>query len=357
MQTDKAIYKPGDNVKFRVFVLDANTKPYQYGEMKVLLIHEANGRNVVAARSSNLNKMGFFESFFTIADTDNLGKWGLEVKVDDDKPQSLHSIEVSDYQLPPFEVFIEPTASQLILSYGSITAVVFAKYSFGSGMKHVKGSAVVTATTYDPTNRKPGDNAITPGKQLVSETKRLEDFKTKASVEFSMRDLSIKGGWNSLEKTIVKLEAKFEDRLTRKTVTAETFVTVYKTMTYSIETLSNEHFTPGQPYKLKIKVRTVDGSLLQNSNIQLEVLQSIYTNRCKPSSYKKNLKNELSRMEIQLDSGVGEHTIIPKNQTFSITLRISFDGAVKIQKVFSSQIPTKSNENLQLTVETKRFEL
>lgn len=37
IQTDKAMYKPGDKVKFRVLVLDSNTNPITVTNMKVFI--------------------------------------------------------------------------------------------------------------------------------------------------------------------------------------------------------------------------------------------------------------------------------------------------------------------------------
>ena len=122
----------------------------------------------------------------------------------------------------------------------------------------MKGTATLTATVYDPKNI---DNPI--------KTKSRElDVAKKKNFKFSFKELQIDGRRNA---TVVKLEAVFKDSLTRKQIVASEFVTVHKHRNYTIEITSDKKvITPGQKFKIMIKVKDFDGSMMNINKQRLD---------------------------------------------------------------------------------------
>lgn len=138
IQTDKAVYKPGDTVRFRVLVLDANTKPLQ--KINTIKVHITDGKNnrIKQWKDANLVK-GVFESELQLSSAPVLGNWKINVETLGTKKDQV--FEVDEYVLPKYEVTVE-SPGITTLKDGKVKAIVRAKYTYG---KPVKGEATVSA--------------------------------------------------------------------------------------------------------------------------------------------------------------------------------------------------------------------
>uniref|UniRef100_A0A182T997 TEP1-F n=1 Tax=Anopheles maculatus TaxID=74869 RepID=A0A182T997_9DIPT len=80
VQTDKSIYKPGDTVRFRVLVLDPNTKPLPKADSISVHINDAKANRIKQWKEGKLVK-GVFESELTLSTAPVLGAWTINVNV------------------------------------------------------------------------------------------------------------------------------------------------------------------------------------------------------------------------------------------------------------------------------------
>lgn len=104
VQTDKALYKPGDMIRFRVLVLDPNTKPVQVNGG--LQIHMLDGNaNRVKQWSNATVYRGVHTGELQLSEYPVLGKWTLVVELLGQTKKK--TLEVAEYVLPRFEVSIE----------------------------------------------------------------------------------------------------------------------------------------------------------------------------------------------------------------------------------------------------------
>lgn len=341
IQTDKAIYKPGDNVQFRILVLDAEMLPYQYEKLSVAFTDGSKQKVTERIYYFSNNSIGFIEDSLQLSNELTFGKWGIHVLAEG--KLTRQNFEVLDYQLPQFEVFVEPNKRNFLLSDNRITVKVYAKYTFGSGQKTVAGKIAVVATTYDPKD-------LT--KPLTVSTKPASNFNT-FGFEFQ-RDLRING---YLNQTIVQLEATFEDQLTKRTASAKSFVTIHKTEIFSFEFLAEKEFlTPGQPYKVKALIKDFDGSMVKgNKQVLFRILVQSPNKKCLADNSRNNLKiTEQSSKEVKMNNGIAELVVqVPENAE-TLAIGVQYKGSYQVHKVF--RMPTKSMENLELTMLKKRFD-
>lgn len=123
IQTDKALYKPGDTLKFRVLVLDSNTKPID--RSGGLHIRVLDGRSNVIKRWTNatLHSGVFFEDL-QLSDYPVLGKWAIEVEMMGETIR--RTFEVAEFVLTKFEVLIE-TEKNVLYKNGKIMAIIGAR--------------------------------------------------------------------------------------------------------------------------------------------------------------------------------------------------------------------------------------
>lgn len=81
LQTDKAMYKPGDTVRFRVLVLDRNMKPVVAGSSMRLYICDGAGNRVKQWNDVCLDSSGVFEAELPLSTEPVLGEWKINVEV------------------------------------------------------------------------------------------------------------------------------------------------------------------------------------------------------------------------------------------------------------------------------------
>jgi Macroglobulin domain MG3/MG2 domain len=242
VQTDKSVYKPADNVQFRVFVLDAETKPIDTSKVEIYITDGADNR-VKQYDNPKFHK-GVFQGELQLSDLPVMGTWHINVKVNG-ADETKKSFDVAEYVLPKFEVTIDanPDANY---KEGKIRATVKAKYTFG---KVAKGNATVTAQL---------DRGYYYWRGHEEQEKKVSksvDVDGKKIVEFDIEELGIESkGW---EQT-VKLVATFTEGLSGKEANATTKVTIHETPHKIQLSKSNDKFKPGLPYKITASVRYHD---------------------------------------------------------------------------------------------------
>ncbi|XP_058450670.1 thioester-containing protein 1 allele R1-like isoform X2 [Malaya genurostris] len=256
VQTDKAIYKPGDNVRFRVLVLDPNTKPLPKVDSVKVHITDGNSNRIKQWTDAKLVK-GVFESDLQLSSAPVLGRWLINVEaLGTTKAQEF---EVDEYVLPKFEVSVESPGITTFKD-GKVKAIVRAKYTYG---KPVKGEATISAY---PDFR---FHYIQPFERDVV-TRKTVPIDGKGSVEFDLRDeIKLEGEYT---REIV-IEAVVEEELTGRKQNSSSKVTIYDRRIKMELVKSSDKFKPGLPYTAWIKASFQDGTPVQDTQNQIEVTQ------------------------------------------------------------------------------------
>lgn len=83
LQTDKPVYNPGDILKFRVVVVDVDTRPVTSIKTVAVSLEDSEENSIRKWPFARLYN-GVFESVVQLSSSPPLGKWKLTVKATDD---------------------------------------------------------------------------------------------------------------------------------------------------------------------------------------------------------------------------------------------------------------------------------
>ncbi|XP_078085518.1 CD109 antigen [Mustelus asterias] len=136
IQTDKAMYKPGQTVRIRAICIYPDLKPF-LGKISVII--RSPRRSVIQQWMDLETTLGVVSKEFLLSPNSLLGNWYIQVKsngVLKEKP-----FTVAEYVVSRFEVSINTSSVYLPLDHMNITGTVTGRYLYG---KPVKGNVVVT---------------------------------------------------------------------------------------------------------------------------------------------------------------------------------------------------------------------
>ena len=139
METDKPIYKPGQNMHIRVLMLDPELKPLS--ENVTVEVQDAKGIKVFKQQATT-GDFGMAELGMPLSTQPNLGVWKLTA-ISGDQTTQL-DVRVEEYVLPKYEVTAK-TAKDWVLANEPVKGTVSAEYSFG---KPVRGRVDIVASRY-----------------------------------------------------------------------------------------------------------------------------------------------------------------------------------------------------------------
>ncbi|XP_054425606.1 CD109 antigen [Pteronotus mesoamericanus] len=135
IQTDKPLYKPKEEVKFRIVTLFSDFKPYKTS-LNILIKDPRS--NLIQQWLSEKSDLGVVSKTFQLSSHPILGDWSIQVQVNDQTHYQL--FQVSEYVLPKFEVALQ-TPLYCSLNSKSLNGTVTAKYTYG---KPVRGDVTLT---------------------------------------------------------------------------------------------------------------------------------------------------------------------------------------------------------------------
>ncbi|KAM5256508.1 CD109 antigen [Ctenodactylus gundi] len=135
IQTDKAVYKPGQEVKFRVITLLPDFKPY---ETSLDILIKDPKSNLIQQWLSQKTDRGVISKTFQLSSHPIFDDWSIQVQVNG---QTFYqSFQVSEYVLPKFEVALQ-IPLYFSLNSERLNGTISAKYTYG---KPVKGDVILT---------------------------------------------------------------------------------------------------------------------------------------------------------------------------------------------------------------------
>ena len=139
LETDKPVYKPGQDVHIRALRLGPELKPLP-GEVTVE-IQDAKG-NKVYREEALTDDFGMASLTMPLSAEPNLGVWKLTAHSGDQTSQT--DVRVERYVLPKYEVAVD-VPREWVLAGDGVTGSVSAEYSFG---KPVRGEVKIVASRY-----------------------------------------------------------------------------------------------------------------------------------------------------------------------------------------------------------------
>jgi CD109 antigen len=245
IETDRAIFKPGDVMRYRVLVVDSDTKPINVTNGLTMSIFDSTN-NLVHLRTQLSAKNGVFAGNFETKVDDVLGIWEIEAQYKNQRVRK--SVECSDQEVPNFQVIIK--TSQKVGNL--ITVAVEAQYLFG---KPVRGVATVSAIPILGVLNKSWARTAAP----VSKTLGIDGSIT---VNFTLP--------NNLSFNSVLIEASVLNVATDVYVNATDKMIVSDTTEsdFEISVHSFDFYLPGLPYTINVTVASKSGRPLSNRLVE-----------------------------------------------------------------------------------------
>uniref|UniRef100_A0A673IY24 Complement C4-like n=1 Tax=Sinocyclocheilus rhinocerous TaxID=307959 RepID=A0A673IY24_9TELE len=245
IQTDKPIYNPGENFKYRIFTLDNFMIPIK-DEIHVQII---NCKGFIVYNHILISDQ-ILEKNYHYTRSRAVSKWKIIASYHK-YPESTTSLEfeVKEYVLPTFEVTIEAPQPYHILKSKSFPFNISARYTYGKG---VNGIAYIRFGLID----EKGNKIYLPGTEKQIAVKiRTEDLKTASenNTQGHIEGYYLYIAVSVLEKASGNLEEAESSSV--KIVTSPYVVDLSKTKTY---------FTPGGVFSVLATANYPDGNRVPN---------------------------------------------------------------------------------------------
>ncbi|KAL3843041.1 hypothetical protein ACJMK2_020998 [Sinanodonta woodiana] len=264
IQTDKALYKPGQLVQYRVFAVDPGLKP----KSVILNIEIFDSKGNKLSETNDVQNIFGTAGSFQLSDISVQGSWRITAKVKGTQIHESHYFEVEEYIIPKFEVTV------LLQSYGtpdmsSLSGMVRARYTFG---KPVQGVCLLRVERKYP-------------RSFYDPAAIHTAFNFHGEGSFSIPMSVVKRLSRDFERASFRVIANVTETLTGITESGDASIIFHseRRMTYP-ETVDvefapymKESFKPGFPYHVAIKVTEQYGRPLINPNESLKIEVTYFT--------------------------------------------------------------------------------
>lgn len=275
VQMDKAIYKPSDDVKFRVITMDENLIPKKDNNINVTLVNPFGNHLGSKTDISEVNKLGLFNETFTLPSNPPEGKWGLFVAVG--KANTTKSFTVQKYTLPFYEMKVY-TRPKISIRDIELTVDVEAIYSFGG---HVTGDARVT---------------ISSPNSCVSKNETIKNRKT---FTFSIKD-DLKIHTVSNHFMDLNVSVTFTDQMQLKTLNKSVMVNLFPKPICKIHLVNTTNYFEKAPFSFSIMVEDFDGNIVESNTSPVRAKFSNFGTNCQNNVLVDTLiKNSTASFKIQ----------------------------------------------------------
>ncbi|XP_067397053.1 alpha-2-macroglobulin-like protein 1 [Emydura macquarii macquarii] len=293
VQTDKAVYKPGQTVKFRIVRLDKDFVPSSR-KLPLVTLQDPSGNRIAQWRDVT-PQQGIVDLSLPLSAEPALGTYAIEAE------GRRHSFSVEEYVLPVFEVTIELPPVVTVLDE-TISLRVCGRYTYGKPvLGRVQASLCREPDSYYwvDSDTDPNENLCI---ELTGQTERNGCFSKEVGT--APFNLTRSGYMMSLqaEASLVEEGTGMELNGTKSC----TIVSEIATMSFEE---ADTRYKTGIPYTGKMFLRATDGSGLKNEKLQLFV------------SYGDVRKNQTFLTD---DSGRASFELDTSGWTWTVTLMGKF---------------------------------
>ncbi|KAK7480804.1 hypothetical protein BaRGS_00027970, partial [Batillaria attramentaria] len=339
VQTDKAIYKPGQMVHYRVFAVYPDLQMYD-GNFWIE-IKDPNG-NKIQHMSDVASREGVVEGSLGLADQPVFGDWVITVQIQTATRFDTYSksFTVNEYQLPRFEVVVD-MPSYALTTDENIQGSVKATYTFG---QPVKGKVELHVS------RNQGLDSC------GNEPRHMElSFDIDGEAKFSVPKTDISRVASVYSGSQIKVTAFVKEELTDVRLEGSTVVT-FRSTPYKVRILDNTPsvFKPGLPYSVFAQVSMQDDSPVPTSSTTLTMVTTAHYSIPSDNSFLYSTGTfagtyalPIQDVDVPPNGVVKIDLSIPANAT-SLDVTVDYKGVTdykSISKMFSS-----SNTYLQLSL-------
>lgn len=302
IQTDKPLYKPGQDVKFRILVTDRYLRPLAGNPQLVeVYVEDPSGSRIAQWKNVSVTE-GIRQFEFSLSDETHLGSWKITLVQKDNRIESQY-FTVEEYVIPKFEVEMKPP-SFVMSDVETIPVEVCARYTYG---KPVQGTVTINCSLES--------YSWSSEKFPVMEYQDKIDGCLTYNVNVSLIDREFHYTYRRIQViaevtedgTGVKRNGSVDIQRTQNPLTLEFLDDEYR-----------QYFKPGIPYRKKIKATKPDNTPALDETIEIcatisrqRVLQEWWAQR--KVKYCKNFTTD--------EEGIVEFQVPPqKTDTISLYL-------------------------------------
>ncbi|XP_076182302.1 CD109 antigen isoform X2 [Ptiloglossa arizonensis] len=328
IQTDRAIYKPGNKVMFRCILLNSRLRP-TLARLIDIYIADGKGNRIKQWIRPPVTR-GIFNGEIELSESPVLGTWKITANIGDQTFEK--NFEVAEYVLPNFEVTID-APKHFTFKDSKITATIHAKYTYG---KPVKGEVTVTAypdifsgviqPIYQQPVRKvlPIDGKVTVDFDILSELKLTDDYERPVMIDVAV-----------------------EESLTGRRQNTSMQITLHK-YKYTMDLIkTSEYYKPSLKYTVFIKLTYHDGSPVRDKKNPVMIMYGYTYNQSAYTSITGMLD----------DNGMVQLDFYPPRSKDNISLPLTIEAQyLNLHEWFPStnQAMSLNNEYIQVILKTEK---
>nr|XP_021402626.1 alpha-2-macroglobulin-like protein 1 isoform X2 [Lonchura striata domestica] len=249
IQTDKAVYKPGQEVKFRVVSLDKDLTP-SLQKLPLVFLKDPSGNRIAQWRELS-PRQGIVDLSLPLASEPTLGTYTISVE------GKSHSFSVEEYVLPKFEVTIH-LPSALWEQDEKFPVEICGRYTYG---KPVQGKVQADLCLSQKPWPRHGEKTCT---QVTRQTEKNGCFSTEVSLA-ALQKMAL-----SFRKELEVEASLVEDGTGLEMKSTKSCKVFPRTVTVTFE--NPDHvYKQGLPYTGTIWLQRADGSGLPQRQVLLSV--------------------------------------------------------------------------------------
>jgi CD109 antigen len=231
MQLEKAIYSPGQTVRFRLFAIDSLTNAVSPSDACSITVRDSNYNTIENYVDLKFVK-GKYENTLALGERAPEGIWQVVTVCGNE--QIYEEFEVAEYKLPAFSVSLN-VPTQTPFSNGKVPVQVTAVYSFGT---KVDGTAKFSLSRW--------------GEPILTRDITITNGEASFELEVKQDLNAYPDSWNSFEYSV-----EVTDSTLNQKVSVEGYFQVvpYK---FTIQMTGSNVLTPGSSYSYSVLVKTDD---------------------------------------------------------------------------------------------------
>ena len=264
--TDRPVYRPGDNVQYRMILRRKGERGYAMPEVKQVPIEIHDGEdNVVQRANLSVSSLGTVHGEFKIPPAAPLGYYSIQYRADE---EDFHTggFQVEEYKKPEYEVKVTSTEKR-VLQGQPITALIDARYYFGEPVANAKLTYVVHQSRYwppyyeIPDEEERGPDDYYSGEQILEEEGQL-DADGKLTIKIPTKELE--------HDVRLRIEARVTDDAGREIAGAGTVIATVGR--YFLNASAAKYvYAPNEPVEVIVEAKDYDGNPVPNAAFQLEL--------------------------------------------------------------------------------------
>ncbi|NXI83448.1 CO4 protein, partial [Rhipidura dahli] len=247
IQTDKPIYTPSSQVRYRIFILDSAMRPVH----DTITVAVLNSKGMVVKKSDRkINAV--FGDHFDIPDIAEPGTWKIKAWFHQHEMSNVSTeFEVKRYELPSFEVKLLPLHPYYHIWNESFVFDIEAKHSYG---KEIQGAAYVRFGIIDENENK----IFIPG---LEQQLSIRNGKGRVTLNTPLLEEKLRKSISTLEGFHLYVAVTTVETASGEMREEELSSVKFVRSPYAVD-LSNtkKYFVPGAPFSVVASATLVDGT-------------------------------------------------------------------------------------------------